>query len=109
MNIPIGGVWHTVGIGVLQLRESKCGNKYLLVLQDYYSEWIEAQAMKDQKAGTVVSRLIEIFSRFGFPKVVHSDQGPNFGSTVIKDVLEAFGVKKTHTTSYHPQGNGLVE
>ncbi|KFD60559.1 hypothetical protein M514_27263 [Trichuris suis] len=109
MNMPTGSVWHTVGIDVLQLPESKHGNKYLLVLQDYYSKWIEAQAMKDQKAETVVSKLIEIFSRFGFPKVVHSDQGPNFESTVTKDVLQAFGVKKTHTTSYHPQGNGLVE
>uniref|UniRef100_A0A5S6PZG1 RNA-directed DNA polymerase n=2 Tax=Trichuris muris TaxID=70415 RepID=A0A5S6PZG1_TRIMR len=109
VNMKVGDTWHTIGIDVLQLPESKLGNKYLLVLQDYYTKWIEAYAMKDQTAKTVVSKLIDAFSRFGFPKVVHSDQGPNFESTIIKEVLQAFGVKKTRTTSYHPQGNGLVE
>uniref|UniRef100_A0A5S6QMV6 RNA-directed DNA polymerase n=1 Tax=Trichuris muris TaxID=70415 RepID=A0A5S6QMV6_TRIMR len=109
MNMPVGGVWHTLGMDILQLPDSKRGNKYLLFLQDKYSKWIEAYPMKDQKAETVVSKLIDIFSRFGFPKVVHSDQGPNFESAMMKNVLEAFRVKKTRTTSYHPQGNGLVE
>uniref|UniRef100_A0A5S6Q5D8 Integrase catalytic domain-containing protein n=1 Tax=Trichuris muris TaxID=70415 RepID=A0A5S6Q5D8_TRIMR len=109
MNMPVGDVWHTVGMDILQLPESKRGNKYLLVLHDYYSKWIEVYPMKDQMVETVVSNLIDICSRFGFPEVVHSDQGPNFESAMMKNGLEAFGVKKTRTTSYHPQGNGLVE
>ena len=43
------------------------------------------------------------------PKVLHSDQGRNFESTLLCSTLEAFGVEKTRTTAYHPQGDGMVE
>ena len=45
----------------------------------------------------------------GLPDIVHSDQGQNFESTVLKQTLDAFGILKSHTTAYHPQGDGLVE
>ena len=40
---------------------------------------------------------------------MHSDQGQNFESTTLKQTLEAFGISKSQTTAYHPQGDGLVE
>ena len=42
-------------------------------------------------------------------QIVHSDQGQNFESVMLKQTLEAFGMQKSNTSSYHPQGNGLVE
>ena len=43
------------------------------------------------------------------PSIVHSDQGRNFESTILRQTLDAFGVSKSHTTAYHPQGDGMVE
>ena len=43
------------------------------------------------------------------PRILHSDQGQNFESTILKQILKAFGVFKSHTTAYHPQGDGMVE
>lgn len=40
---------------------------------------------------------------------MHSDQGRNFESSILAKTLEAFGVNKTRTTAYHPQGDGMVE
>ncbi|KAL5482010.1 hypothetical protein EMCRGX_G022289 [Ephydatia muelleri] len=37
------------------------------------------------------------------------DQGRNFESTLLRSTLKAFGVEKTRTTAYHPQGDGMVE
>ena len=45
----------------------------------------------------------------GMPDVVHSDQGRNFESTMLKQSLEAFGIAKSRTTAYHPEGDGMVE
>ena len=45
----------------------------------------------------------------GLPQVVHSDQGANFESTILKQTLQAYGIKKSRTTAYHPQGNGMAE
>ena len=50
-----------------------------------------------------------MFSLYGIPDTLHSDQGRNFESTILLQTLEAFGVTKSRTTAYHPADNGLVE
>ena len=42
----------------------------------------------------------------GMPDAVHSDQGRNFESTILKQSLDTFGISKPHTTAYHPEGDG---
>ena len=53
--------------------------------------------------------MAKVFSRYGIPEILHSDQGRNFEITILLQTLEAFGVNKSHTTAYHPAGDGLVE
>ena len=65
--------------------------------------------MPDQTAVRIAQELTKIFSAFGIPRIVHSDQGQNFESTVLKQTLSAFGIHKSHTTPYHRQGDGMVE
>ena len=45
----------------------------------------------------------------GIPEGIHSDQGSQFESDLFKDLCESMDIVKTHTTSYHPQGNGMAE
>ena len=52
---------------------------------------------------------MKLCASYGLPKIVHSDQGRAFESTIVRQTLEAFGTKKIHTTPYHPQGDGMVE
>ena len=80
-----------------------------MVVQDYFTKWAEAIPMPDQKAIRISEHLIKLFSIFGHPRIVHSDQGHNFGSTVLAQTLDAFRVAKSRTTAYHPQGDGMVE
>ena len=105
-NISIGKPWSLVGVDVLEVPCNRWGERYLVVFQDYFTKWPEVYVTKDQKAEKCVLNLI---SRFGPPDQIHSDQGPNFESSLLKGTLEFFGIKKSHTTPYHPQGNGLVE
>ena len=65
--------------------------------------------MPDQTAVCITNELVKLFSRLGLPQILHSDQGRNFESTALKQTLEAFGISKSRTTAYHPQGDGLVE
>ena len=59
---------------------------------------------------TVARKLVdEMFCRFSPPEQLHSDQGRQFESALVKEICNILGVKKTHTTPYHPQGNGMVE
>jgi hypothetical protein len=69
------------------LTQTYRGKKYLFVLADYYTKWVEAYPLPDQKARTVAQVLVdEVFCRLGVPAVLHSDQGRNFESKVIQEV-----------------------
>ena len=86
------------------------GNKYILVVSDYFTKWVEAYPMKDMEAQTVAEIFVtEFVSRMGVPMIVHSDQGRNFESRLFRQMCNLFGIKKTRTTAFRPASNGLVE
>lgn len=90
--------------------ESNKGNKYILVAMDYFTKWPEVFALPNQEATTVAETLVDnVFSRFGVPLELHSDQGRNFESNVFKKICTILGIKKTRTTPLHPQSDGMVE
>ena len=86
------------------------GNKYILVVSDYFSKWPEAYPIANMEAITVATVLVENWiSRFGVPVELHSDQGRNFESSVFVGMAKILGIKKTRTTPLHPQSDGMVE
>ena len=92
------------------LPESARGNKYILVIRDYFTKWKEAHAMPNMEAITVARILVnEFICRFGIPEQLHTDQGRNFESTLIKEICKILGITKTRTTPYHPQSDGMIE
>ena len=72
------------------------GNKYIMVVMDYFSIWPEAYAIRNQEATTVATTLIDNWiSRFEVPLELHSDQGKNFESNLFQRVTEVLGIRKT--------------
>ena len=98
-----------VAIDILEVPRSNRNNRYLLVVQDYFTKWPEAILIPDQTAARITKEMVKLFCTYGIPDIVHSDQGRNFERTIFHQTLEAFGIKKSHTTAYHPEGDGMVE
>ena len=96
-------------VDVLEVPLSTNGNRYLLVVQDYFTKWAEAFPIPDQMARLITDILINLCARMRLPKIIHSDQGSSFESTILHQTLQAFGITKSHTMAYHPQGDGMVE
>ncbi|KAJ8369446.1 hypothetical protein SKAU_G00094740 [Synaphobranchus kaupii] len=107
----VGAPMERVGVDVLgPFPVTDSGNHYILVAMDYFTKWPEAFAVPDQSAATMAERLVEeMFTRFGAPAELHSDQGCNFESQLLVEVCKRLGVTKTRTTPLHPQSDGLVE
>ena len=92
------------------LPRSNRGNKYLLVLSDYFTKWVEAYPMPNQEALTVARKVVEEFvCRFGVPISIHTDQGRQFESALFQELCELLDIEKSRTTPFHPQCDGLVE
>ena len=108
-NMPVGQPWQMIAVDVLKVTPSTRNNRYLLVIQDYFTKWATAIPMADQTATRIKTELTKLFSVMGLPQVVHSDQGSNFESTFLKQVLQAYGIKKSRTTACHPQSNSMAE
>ena len=89
---------------------SNQGNKYILVIADWFTKWTECVAIPDIETKTVAKAFVDTFvSRFGVPLQIYSDQGRCFESKLMQDLCDLMGIDKTHATSLRPQANGLVE
>ena len=107
----VGSPMERIAIDVLgPLPITEAGNKYILIIADYFTKWVEAFPMPNQEACTIAELLVkEVVCRFGVPLLVHSDQGRNFESALFAEMCRLLGISKTRTTPYHPQSDGMVE
>ena len=95
---------------VVQLPKSKRGRQYAVVFMDYLTKWPEVFPTTDQTSLTIAKLLVEhIIPRHGVPRELLSDRGGSFLSQLIVELYQLLGIKKTSTTAYHPQTDGLIE
>ena len=111
MTVQPGYLLERVALDILgPLPKSDSGNKYIMVVAEYFTKWTEAYPIPNQEAVTVARKLVDEFvSRFGAPEHLHSDQGRNVESSLFKEVCKLFGIVKTRTSPYHPEGDGVIE
>ena len=83
--------------------------KYVLILIDLFSRYPLAKIVSSTSAKATVAYLEEIFSIFGIPKRLKSDNGPPFNSREFREFCESNGIIHDKVTPYWPRANGLVE
>ena len=82
----------------------------VLVLTDHFTKLAHAFPCPNQSAKEVARKLWDnVFCIYGFPQRIHSDQGANFESALIAELLEISDVCKSRTSTWHPMGNGCCE
>ena len=85
-------------------------HKWILVATDYFTKWIEAISTKNANHQVIIKFLNEnIFTRFGCPTKLVTDNAANFRAEELVDMCESMGIQLVHSTSYYSQGNGLEE
>nr|GEU88324.1 reverse transcriptase domain-containing protein [Tanacetum cinerariifolium] len=107
--IQVCEIFDVWGIDFMGPFPSSIGNKYILVVVDYLSEWVEAKALPINDARVVCKFLKNLFARFGTPRAIISDRGTHFCNDQFAKVMLKFGLTYRLATSYHPQTSGQVE
>ena len=82
--------------------------KTILVVIDAHSKWIEAICTASTSLVVVINELQTLFSKFGLPETIVTDNGTGFTSQKLKSFLKDHGVKHITSSPYHPVSNGLA-
>lgn len=85
------------------------GNMYIIVSIDIFSRWIELKAAPSTSAEDAATALLHVVGRFGVPRMIHSDKGPQFNNSLISHLVAFLEFKQQFTLPYRPQANGVVE
>jgi len=96
--------WAKVGIDLCELH-----SRTLLVIVDYFSNFIEVERITNLATKGVTKVLGEMFSRYGVPEEVMSDNGPQFSSAEFRVFAREWGFKHVTSSPHYPQSNGKAE
>ena len=92
------------------LPQTTAGNKYVLVMVDYFTKWANARPLSAIDANSVAQEFVAGWiADHGVPYQVHTDGGTQFEGSLLQELCKILNIKKSRTTAYHPQGNGQEE
>ena len=84
--------------------------KFLVVGIDYFTKWVEAEAL-----ATIMEKNVRSFvwrnivCRYGIPRVLVSDNRKQFDNDSFSNFCSQLGIKNHYSSPVHPQANGQVE
>ena len=96
--------WQRIHVDYAEVK----GQEFLLVV-DSHSKWMEVFPMRSTTANATIEVLRALFSRYGLPLEVVSDNGPRFVAREFQTFLKMNCIKHTLCPPYHPSTNGLAE
>ena len=109
--MPVGAPLDRLATDILDpLPETPRGNRFILVVSDSSTKWVEIFAVPKFTAVTCAEKMLnEVIGRFGCPYDIHSDQGRNYESHIFAELCHLLEIRKTRTTPGNPRCNGQVE
>lgn len=110
-SVPVSEIFEHLHIDIMgPVKRTYRGNAYIITATDAFSKWAFARAVQQTTTDVIIDFVKEaIVSIHGTPKVIRSDQGPQFTSHQWKDFLKEIGAKHSVTCPYSPQANGIDE
>ena len=83
--------------------------KMFFIIVDAHSKWPEVITMSSTTSQHTIEALRSVFSRFGLPDQLVSDNGPQFTSEEFAQFLRRNGIRHILSAPYHTSSNGLAE
>ncbi len=84
-------------------------NRYIIVFIDVFSKYLMLVPVPTLEAKYAGRAMIQLWSIFGKPAAIQTDNGSQFKNRLIDGVNDAISLSHRFSTSYHPASNGVVE
>ena len=82
------------------------GKTSILVVTDLFTRWVEAFAMPEATTNRILGLLwTEVFSRYGYPRCLLTDNGSQFTSRQWKNTMSEWSIEHWTTPIYNPRAN----
>lgn len=92
------------------LKTSEKGKKFILVITDAFTKYIELVATENKEADTIANNIFNTWiCRFGIPAELVTDQGKEFTAQVCSRLWHKLEIIHSTTTARHPQTNSQAE
>jgi transposase InsO family protein len=92
------------------LHVSTQGKKFVMVMTDAFTKYVELAALPDKTAESVAEALMSCwFTRYTVPKEILSDNGREFCNNLMKEICKCLGILHKTTSPYHPECNASAE
>ena len=92
------------------IQQTERGNQYILTIVDHFSRFAKAIPLQRHTAQIVAEELTtKWFDEYGEPMQIHTDQGAEFESTLMKELTKLLGIEKCRTVAFKPSSDGMVE
>ena len=96
--------WHTLGTYLFYWNKVDC-----LVVGDYFSKYLIIRKLPNSSTHAVIKELGLIFTEFGRPFILRSDNGPCYASREFHNFLSFYQVDHITSSPHYPQSNGFAE
>ena len=105
------GIWETITMDFITDLPKSHGYDSILTVVDRHSKGVVLIPCTKTITAEETSQLLidNVWKQFGFPKVIISDQGPQFAAQVTKELWRKIRIKQRLSTAYHPQTDNESE
>eukprot|EP00873_Tetraselmis_striata_P043438 jgi/Tetstr1/463702/TSEL_008561.t1 len=105
--MPLFGLFYRFSVDSAgPLPTSSEGHKYVIVIVEHFSKWIELVPVRDLEASTTAKAFHErVLARYGAPVEVVTDNGTGYQGA-FREQLERHGIQPVDIPPGHPQANG---
>ena len=86
--------WQQIGIDICSLKATPDGFRYIVLVVDYFTNWVEAKALKDKTAVSVAQFLYECICRHNVPAIQINYQGREFVNSVSSELRRLTGTEE---------------
>ena len=108
---PVGNIsevppheWHTLGTDLFYWNRLD-----FLVVGDYFTKFLIVRKLPNTSTRVVIKELGMIFTEFGCPFILKSDNGPCYSSGEFHNFLQFYQIHHITSSPHHPQRNGFAD